>query len=165
MTKTAFDEKFIRMTQAPVRGLILRMAVPTIVSMLISAAYNMADTFFVGQLNNTSATGAIGIAFPLMSLLFSSNMLMQNISSALRASLLSMARQGIFFFPAILILPSILGLTGLQLVQPAADLCAFLLTIPLVGPVLRDLKQREKEEAEFRVPDTAGAVLFDTENV
>ena len=69
MTKTAFDEKFIRMTQAPVRGLIIRMAVPTIVSMLISAAYNMADTFFVGQLNNTSATGAIGIAFPLMSII------------------------------------------------------------------------------------------------
>ena len=102
--------------------------------------------------------------FPLMSLLFSSNMLMQNIGSALRASVLSMARQGIFFFPAILILPRLLGLTGLQLVQPAADLCAFLLTIPLVGPVLRDLKQREKQEAEFRVPDTAGAALFETEN-
>ena len=100
-----------------------------------------------------------------MSLLFSSNMLLQNIGSALRASVLSMARQGIFFFPAILILPRLLGLTGLQLVQPAADLCAFLLTIPLVGPVLRDLKQREKEEAGLRVPDTAGAVLFDTENV
>ena len=69
MAKTAFDEKFIRMTQAPVRGLIIRMAVPTIVSMLISAAYNMADTFFVCQLNNTSATGAIGIAFPLMSVI------------------------------------------------------------------------------------------------
>ena len=41
---------------------------------------------------------------------------------------------------------------------------AFLLTIPLVRPVLRDLKQREKDEAEFRVPDTAGAALFDIEN-
>ena len=100
--------------------------------------------------------------FPLMSLLFASNMLLQNIGSAMRASLLSMARQGIFFFPAILILPRLFGLTGFQLVQPTADLCAFLLTIPLVRPVLRDLKRLEAEEAALRVPDTAGAELIES---
>ena len=63
------NEKFIKMTQAPVRGLIVRMAVPTIISMLITSLYNMADTFFVGQLQNTSATGAIGVVFPLMAII------------------------------------------------------------------------------------------------
>lgn len=61
--------KYTRMTTAPVGGLILRMAVPTIISMMVTAAYNMADTFFVGQLNSNSATGAIGIAFSLMTVL------------------------------------------------------------------------------------------------
>jgi len=84
--------------------------------------------------------------FPLMSLLFSSNMMLQNIGSALRASLLSMARQGIFFIPAILILPKLFGILGLQIVQPVADACAFLLTIPLVKPVLNELKQDDETE-------------------
>ncbi len=84
--------------------------------------------------------------FPLMSLLFSSNMMLQNIGSAFRASLLSMARQGIFFMPVILILPKLLGLFGLQLVQPVADVCAFLLTIPLMKPVLKELKKSDAAE-------------------
>ena len=56
------------MTTAPVRGLVLRMAVPTIISMLITNIYNMADTFFVGKLG-TSATAAVGVVFPLMSVI------------------------------------------------------------------------------------------------
>ena len=46
------------MTQAPIHGLIGRLSVPTIISMLITSFYNMADTFFVGKLS-TSATAAI----------------------------------------------------------------------------------------------------------
>ncbi len=62
-------EKFIRMTTEPVGRLIGRMAVPTMVSMLITAIYNMADTFFVGLLDNTSATGAVGVVFSLMAII------------------------------------------------------------------------------------------------
>ena len=62
-------EKFIRMTTEPVGRLIGRMAVPTMVSMLITSIYNMADTFFVGLLDNTSATGAVGVVFSLMAII------------------------------------------------------------------------------------------------
>ena len=62
------QEKFIRMTTAPVGRLICRLAVPTIISMMITAAYNMVDTFFVGQLHSNSATGAVGVAFSLMAI-------------------------------------------------------------------------------------------------
>ena len=62
------EEKLTRMTESPLPGLIFSLAVPTIVSMLISALYNMADTYFVGLIGNASATGAIGVVFPLMSL-------------------------------------------------------------------------------------------------
>ena len=63
------EAKFIRLTTQPVGKLICRLAVPTIISMLVTAIYNMADTFFVGQLHSNSATGAIGVAFSLMAVL------------------------------------------------------------------------------------------------
>lgn len=62
------DEKFQRMLEAPLPGLIGKLAVPTIISMLITSFYNMADTFFVGKIG-TSATAAVGVVFPLMSII------------------------------------------------------------------------------------------------
>lgn len=62
------DEKFHWITTASIPGLVGTLAVPTIVSMLISALYNMADTFFVGNLG-TSAQGAVGIVFSLMAII------------------------------------------------------------------------------------------------
>lgn len=62
-------EKFVRMTTAPVYGLVGRMAVPTMITMLITAFYNMADTFFVGLLDNTSATGAVGVVAGIMAVI------------------------------------------------------------------------------------------------
>ena len=56
------------MTQTPVPRLVAQLAAPTIVSMLVSAVYNMADTFFVSQLG-TSAAGAVGIVFSLMAII------------------------------------------------------------------------------------------------
>ncbi|MBQ5985782.1 MAG: MATE family efflux transporter [Clostridia bacterium] len=57
------------MTTEPVGRLITKMAVPTIVAMMVTALYNMADTFFVGQLHSNSATGAIGVSFSLMTVM------------------------------------------------------------------------------------------------
>ena len=57
-----------KMTQTPVEKLILSLSVPTIISMLISNIYNLADTFFVGSLG-VSASGAVGVVFTLMSVL------------------------------------------------------------------------------------------------
>ena len=41
------------------------MAVPTIISMLVTSLYNIADTYFVGQIN-TQTTAAVGIVFSVM---------------------------------------------------------------------------------------------------
>ena len=54
-----------RMTTTPVPKLVIRLGIPTTVSMLITSVYNMADTFFVSQLG-TSASGAVGVVFSLM---------------------------------------------------------------------------------------------------
>lgn len=65
MPEHDMDAKFIQMTQTPVERLICSLAVPTIISNLITTFYNMADTFFIGKIN-TSASGAVGIAFSMM---------------------------------------------------------------------------------------------------
>ena len=61
-------EHYRKMTETPVSRLICRLAVPTIISMLVSAIYNTADTFFVSQLG-TSAAGAVGIVFSIMAII------------------------------------------------------------------------------------------------
>ena len=65
----AQEQKFIQMTQPPVEKLICRLAVPCIISMLVTAFYNMADTFFVGMLKSNAATGAVGVVFSMMAVI------------------------------------------------------------------------------------------------
>ena len=62
------EQKYIKMTTTPVEKLICSLAGPTIVSMLVTSFYNMADTFFVGKIG-TSATGAVGIVFSVMAII------------------------------------------------------------------------------------------------
>lgn len=73
------------------------------------------------------------------------NMLYQNIGKVVGATLLAVARQGLMFIPAVLILPAILtnSLWGVYLAQPAADLLAFALAVPLAIIEVRDLKKKE----------------------
>ena len=56
------------MLEAPIPSLVTRLAIPTVISMLVTSIYNMADTFFVSQLG-TSASGAVGIVFSLMAII------------------------------------------------------------------------------------------------
>lgn len=56
------------MIETPVWKLISTLAVPTIISMLITGIYNMADTYFVSKLG-TEASAAVGIMFPVMSII------------------------------------------------------------------------------------------------
>ncbi len=56
------------MTETPVPQLIIRLAIPTVISMLVTAVYNTADTFFVGQIS-TQATAAVGLVFTIMALI------------------------------------------------------------------------------------------------
>ena len=63
------EQKFHQMTETPVSTLICRLALPCIISMLVTAFYNMADTFFVGMLKSNSATGAVGVVFSLMAII------------------------------------------------------------------------------------------------
>lgn len=63
------ERKFKEMTEPPVGRLICKLAVPCIISMLVTSFYNMADTFFVGMLKSNSATGAVGVVFSMMAII------------------------------------------------------------------------------------------------
>lgn len=62
------DEKFHRMTEEPLSRLTWELAVPTVITMLVTAAYNMADTFFVGRIG-TEATAGVGLILPVMTII------------------------------------------------------------------------------------------------
>ena len=63
-----FKDNHSFLTSAPVGKVILTMAVPTIISMLVTSIYNIVDTFFVGRLS-TQATAAVGVVFPVMTVI------------------------------------------------------------------------------------------------
>ena len=56
------------MLNAPVKPLVIKLAIPTIISMLITNIYNLVDTAFIGTLG-TSASGAVGVVFGYMAIL------------------------------------------------------------------------------------------------
>ena len=84
------------------------------------------------------------LTYPLGAFIMHSNMMMQTVNRPLEANLLAAARRGLFFIPFILILPPFFGLFGLIITQACADICAFLLTLPIVLGWLRELKINNK---------------------
>ena len=73
LSKTSNNDNFAenqynKMVNTPVSKLITGLAVPTVISMLVTSIYNMADTFFVSQIS-TQASAAVGVVFPIMSII------------------------------------------------------------------------------------------------
>ncbi len=66
--KTDNENQFAVMTETPVSRLVIRLGIPTTISMLVTNIYNMADTYFVSKIG-TSASGAVGVVFGLMAVL------------------------------------------------------------------------------------------------
>ena len=82
---------------------------------------------------------------PLHPLIVGTNMLMQSTRHIKSATFLSMNRQGVFFIPAILILPRFLGLTGVEITQFVADVCSAIAAIPFAIAFFKKLNRMEKE--------------------
>ena len=85
-------------------------------------------------------------AFPLVALFTTTGMLFQNVGMTWPATLLSVCRNGMFFLPAVLLLPLLLGLRGVQMAQAAADVLTFLLAVPYAVRVNRWLKNKANAE-------------------
>lgn len=85
--KKQYKDKYDRMANEPVKRLISSLAVPTIITMLVSAVYNMADSYFVGKIDTVSVA-SIGIVFSVMTLLQAVGFFLGNGSGILISTLL-----------------------------------------------------------------------------
>lgn len=115
------------MTSAPLKRLICKMAVPGIISMVISAVYNMVDTYFVGQLG-TSASGAVGVVFSLMALILaiglffghgSGNYISRELGAQDMKNAEAMLSTGFFYCLAV---SGVLAVLGLLFLEPLVRL-------------------------------------------
>ena len=80
------------------------------------------------------------LTLPLWGLITLSSMILQTTRKTIRASILALAKQGIFFIPIVYILPKFLGLFGIEIAQPLADLFTFIISIPLGYSIIREMK-------------------------
>lgn len=121
------EAQYKKMTEEPIGRLILSLAVPTIVSMMVTAIYNTADTYFVSQLG-TSASGAVGIVMSLMSLIQSSGFLIGMGSGSWMSRLLGekrddeaseVAASGFYFA---LVLGLVIAVGGRIFLEPIVEL-------------------------------------------
>ncbi|MCR4657701.1 MAG: MATE family efflux transporter [Lachnospiraceae bacterium] len=115
------------MTKMPVGRLIGKLAVPTIISMLVTGIYNTADTYFVGRIS-TQATAAVGIVFSVMAIIQaigffcghgSGNFIARRLGSGELKEADEMASTG---FVIALILGSVAAVLGIIFITPLAYL-------------------------------------------
>ncbi len=59
-------QKLFLFEQAPVPRAVMSMAIPTVISSLVMVIYNLADTYFVGMLNDPIQNAAVTLAAPLL---------------------------------------------------------------------------------------------------
>lgn len=97
------------------------------------------------------------LTFPLQCWIIPCNMMLQNIAKTVRASVLSMARQGLFFLPFIFLLPPVWGMLGVELCQPVADILSALLAVPMTVPVLQELKRSQVDLPVQKVSESGGS--------
>lgn len=69
MNLTKQGTRYQRMTEDKLYPLLWRMAVPSMIGMMVSSIYSMTDTFFVGLLGRTELTASVGIVFSFISVI------------------------------------------------------------------------------------------------
>ena len=124
--RTYSKSQYERMTMEPVPRLIVRLSIPTIISMLVTNIYNLVDTAFVGQLG-TSQSGAVGVVFGYMAIIQAIGFMFGQGAGSISARLMGARDE-----------------KSASRVASAGILCSFsmgllmsLITVPLLDPVIR----------------------------
>ena len=63
------EDKFRDITEAPLYPLLWKMAIPSMIVMIVTAVYSVTDTFFIGKLNRNELTASVGIVFSFISMI------------------------------------------------------------------------------------------------
>lgn len=129
-------DNYTFLTHAPVHKVIVSMAVPTIITMLVTSIYGMVDTYYVGKIN-TQSTAAVGISFSIMTIIQavgfffghgSGNYISRSLGSKEPEKAQCMATTGLLYSVAAGALIAIGGLSFLT------DICIFLGSTPTILP-------------------------------
>jgi putative MATE family efflux protein len=98
------------------------------------------------------------LVFPLSAWTIMTNMLLQTIGKGTQASIVAISRQGLFFVPAIIILPRVLGIVGIQICQPVADVISFLVALLMGSITLKEIKSQKRYNRKCRRNAYAGSL-------
>lgn len=126
---------------------------------VLLGAFAITGFFFLPELirffrddEEVVAVGTLALGLQFGALFFQpfmvcSNMMFQSVGKNGIATLLSSLRSGLFFLPLIIFLPLVMGLTGVQVAQPLADVLACLAAIPFSVHFLRELRLEGREDS------------------
>lgn len=96
----------------------------------------------------TKALRFQAISMPILPMNVVINMTYQSLGFKIRAVLLSCCRQGMMLIPAVLILPQLLGLTGVELAQTTADVLTFVVTLPFFFSFIKEINRKQTEKSK-----------------
>lgn len=134
-------------------GFVYATKVGTVICLVMMALSFFFSNQIIGVFSNDETVKQVAsmtlrlhaIAFPVIAYVTMANMMMQSSGKTTSATLLASARSGLFLIPSLLILPKLLGITGLELSQTAADFCSFVLSIPLTIKFLKEMNAEEEK--------------------
>ncbi len=133
------------------QGFYFTFLLGEVVLTLLSVVFFLAAGQIITAFRDDPEVVAIGITMlrlQCISLISQSyctcaNMMFQSIGETGRATFLATTRNGLYLIPALLVLPRTIGLLGIQLAQPVADVAALLTAIPLITVFFAKLKKQQ----------------------
>lgn len=116
-----------------------------LLTLLMEALYILLSRPLLMLFNQTPAIVSYGaglltsqvLLYPAFGLCYMMTITFQTIGSSRLGLLLSVLRQGLFYVPFILLLPPLMGLGGIYLAQPCADLLTLVSCLLLIRPMKR----------------------------
>lgn len=127
---------------------ILSLIVLLVSKDIIALFRDDADVIRIGVF----ALQAQCVSMILQPLTMCGNMMFQSIGKSGTALFLSCQRSGLFFIPIIIVLSKTIGITGIQLSQPIADVFAAIVTTPFIIHFFRHLPKEDMEIGHERTP-------------
>lgn len=132
------EERFHKSVRFALKGALL-------LTVLVAATYILLSKPLILLFNRNPMVVEFGkwllisqvALYPAFGLCYMMTITFQTIGSSKMGLFLSLIRQGLFYVPFILILPKLLGVTGIYLSQPAADVLTILVCLFLVKPMKR----------------------------
>lgn len=125
-----------------------------LLTILVEAVYILLSGPFITLFNQNPVIVDYGkwllisqvALYPAFGLCYMMTITFQTTGSARMGLFLSVIRQGLFYLPFILILPKLLGITGIYLSQPAADVLTILVCLCLIKPMKRMASEKMLKE-------------------